>query len=538
MTLDRRHLAIVGALLVLALVLYALLAARTASAPKAGEGTEAAMEGGDPAAPLPPPEIAGLAKAAPSAPARTTPRARQAETRTIRVTGRAVAADGLSLDGAEAIAWADGVPAVRGPVAADGSFDLSLAGFPKASWPTAHVAVVVPDGPVVVADVRDETATRILVILPRAGASPLGEANGVLVDPDGKPLPGETLLLRNQNLLNLQRRIAEIDEVDLVRSLTAGITLWGVSTTDGEGRFRFHGFQAAPREVVIASKRWLVTGDPTIRPGPDAHVVRATPAYAVEGTVVDEESGAPLERFGVRIAGWGLAGRDGRFGVVLPWPGEREAAFDETVLLEADGYEPAKAAVRVAADRTSSPVEVRMVRLTAYSKAGVSWEIVDRDPVFVARPFDVELRDPVSGDQRRRQATERIDATHVRATVPAGRWRVRLRPSDGWSNSVYWDGVLELPEGKETSVRWIVPPHGAARFLLPSSGETSRRGVLDAMPVGNPSEGARTHLPAMGIATPEVKAMTVGEWVAEYEGRRTTFTVRAGETVEVDLTRE
>ncbi len=404
------------------------------------------------------------------------------------------------------------------------------------------MAVVFRDGPVLYGFVVDEKSdVGYAGTLSTPVIQGVVATSGVLVDPDGAPLPGIDLLFRMpEERFHLFGRTEEARATDLVTALSAGVRLDAVTRTDTDGRFTVRVLDWPAYEVVLGSKRWLAGPEKLATGAPDA-TLHARPAFAVEGTAVDAETAQPLAGFGARVS-WpggdvGLRGLDGRFGQVVPWPDGQTGAFDATALAEADGYEPARETVRVSADRTSEPVTLRLKALAPGAKAGIAFEIVDRDPAFPARPFDLEMRDPPgNGPQRQRVPCERVDATHVRATVPAGTWHVRLRPGDGWCNPVAWGGVVDLPEGKETSVRWTVPPHGSAKFVVAPDLDPrhSPRDLL-VWPAGGSVATATYVLPGQPADRLTVQAMTVGDWVAHLEDGEIPFTVRAGETVEVDL---
>jgi hypothetical protein len=289
-------------------------------------------------------------------------------------------------------------------------------------------------------------------------ANPDTLLSGVVVTQrDGLPVAGLDLHLVAS--LGRPRYGVHGPDLDLLASVPAG-RLRAVARTDDRGRFEVRGLAARETcEVLAASGLWYTDSSRTVTVGEPARVT-VVPAFRVSGRVVADESGDSFPAFDVRLAWSGSAlgfdGADGAWSATLPSPGD--APFEVVVAVAAAGREPAKGSVWIDAARPDAAVDLRLRRLLPAAKAGVAFEIEGGPDGFAAQPFDLELREaPGDGALLQRLPTERVEPTRVRATVPAGKWHLRLRAVDVSSGPPDWRGILDLVEGHETEVRWTVP---------------------------------------------------------------------------------
>jgi hypothetical protein len=248
-------------------------------------------------------------------------------------------------------------------------------------------------------------------------------------------------------------------DVDLRRTVPDG-TLLATARTDATGRFEVLGLpEDAEVRVLPAAGTWFPRTSGQVRvSGPGEARVEVQPGFRVRTRVVADETGDPVAAFDARVT-WtgsdlGFMAEDGGFDVVL----RRDAreAFDVVVTAAVGGREPAKATARLGPADAGVSLDLRLRRLLPAAKAGVSFEILGGADGFAAQPFDLELREAEGGPMLRRMPTERVDPARVRATVPAGTWHLRLRAVDVSTGPPDWRGVLDLPEGRETNVRWDV----------------------------------------------------------------------------------
>jgi hypothetical protein len=341
------------------------------------------------------------------------------------------------------VALGEGTTVSVVPVAADGTFEAA-----GASW-----ALVVP-GHAVLTPSPDGSGDAVFP------AAPDTVLKGIVVEAtNGTPVPDLDL-----HLLAHQRHRFGVDarDLDLGDSVPAG-RLRAVARTGRDGRFEVRGLATTERvDVLPASGLWFSGSTREASVSPREARVTVVPAFRVSGRVLADETGDPLPAFQPRIRSsggneLGFDGKDGAFTMTMPWWGE-ESAFEVTVTAAAAGREPGRASAWIDRARPTASVELRLRRLFPDGKAGVVFEIAGAAAEFAAQPFDLELREPPGdGAIHQRLSTERVDPTHVRATVPAGRWHLRLRAVDVSREPPDWKGVVDLPAGRETPVRWSVP---------------------------------------------------------------------------------
>jgi hypothetical protein len=334
---------------------------------------------------------------------------------------------------------------------------------PDGSFPSAGetAAVVVPGHAIPAREATIWTPTSEGGAHVYTFANPDTVLRGVVVERrDGTPVPDLDLHLHARQR---QRYGVDARDLELTESVPAG-RLRAVARTGRDGRFEVRGLPANESyDVLPASGLWFSTSDREVRVSAREARVPLVPAWRVTARVLADESGDPLPVFQPRLT-WGerqalgFDGRDGAFTMTLPWWDDAQPSFEVTATAAAPDREPAKATVWIDRARPTATVDLRLRRLLPAAKAGVVFDIVTSSAEFAAQPFDLELREPPGdGAIHQRMPTERVDATHVRATVPAGKWHLRLRPLDVSRHPPDWKGVVDLPEGHETPVRWLVP---------------------------------------------------------------------------------
>ncbi len=154
-----------------------------------------------------------------------------------------------------------------------------------------------------------------------------GEFHLKLVGPDGRPIVDAEVcseVWRGQQTLRVRRKV------------------------DGEGRFDWTN---APRDSVkfsiLAGAANLTARDVMLAPSGQEQVVKIHPRFAVSGTVVDAETGKPIDKFQVFSAfAFNPNPLFDRYNIAEFTGGHFEFKFDEfrekyALLVEAEGYEPA-----------------------------------------------------------------------------------------------------------------------------------------------------------------------------------------------------
>ena len=315
--------------------------------------------------------------------------------------------------------------------------------------------------------------------------------------------------------------------------------------SDEQGRFRVETTQGMGFAIRSRSLRWRVRGSGGI-PNPETPIV-VVPAISRRVRFVSDDDRVPLPpEFGVGVTG---PGRGSRFTIgsptlVLTIDADRvvEKPIEFTVTAEPGGFLPEQKVVDVTGEEVQPVFEIRLHPVEKRDHATVEFLLASTDAEFLKRPFDIEVRDAQKHDLVvARPQVEALGDGRLRATVPPGNWFLRLRPSDGWCNPVFWEGVQTLPEGRTTTVTWTVPPHGSAIVRVPSRLRTRGASMilLSLASGGGGSVGLLED--AMSEKGTRVQALSEGSWRLAVYGdhlstlSEKTFDVKPGEQVEIVL---
>jgi hypothetical protein len=437
-----------AAILAAGIALWAVASPRSVPAPSPAETAEPEAP---PSAALPPPAAGLAARNTPPPPPKPTdggggPAARD----TPAPTGprRVVRFEGVPLAQAKVVLWGGDAPPRVVPLAADGSFAKTAD-----SWALVVPGHAIPTASEATSDAPGADTTYVV-------SNPATVLRGIVVEQQsGRPVPDLDLHLHVHQRV---RHGVDARDLELAESVPAA-RLRAIARTGPDGRFEVLGLLASESyDVLPASGLWFSTSDREVRVSPRELRVPLVPGFRVSARVLADESGDPLPVFQPRLT-WGpgsalgFDGKAGAFTMTLPWWGDGPS-FEVVATAAAPEREPAKATAWIDRARPTASVELRLRRLLPAAKAGVVFDIVTASAEFAAQPFDLELREPPGdGAIHQRMPTERVDATRVRATVPAGKWHLRLRPVDVSRHPPDWKGVVDLPEGHETPVRWLVP---------------------------------------------------------------------------------
>lgn len=278
-----------------------------------------------------------------------------------------------------------------------------------------------------------------------------------------------------------------------------------VARTDANGAFRLIGLDPGTPHTVacdLSDRRFLKATPEKARgvtPGELALSFRVNALRALQGRVVDDETGAPIAHF--RVAGTQFYKRDGTFEVAIRQRG--------TVRVEALGYHPQdRDDLDLKEDETRRGVELRMrpdpatgsVELRAHADSGAPVTaytvFTSEDPSsrWVRNVDDREGSTTISGLPAGRyeftlRARGHLDATRIvdvaaaeTATVaatltPAAAVRVRVRDSDGG----IWTGDLAVARADGSGPKWrfvfdddVVERTGAREQLAYESAAAAR----------------------------------------------------------------
>ena len=389
---------------------------------------------------------------------------------------------------------------------------------------------------------------------PKEDEKPEGTLAGVVVNADGKPVAGLGIAVVKARVLGWDAlanweasMIGREGQRDAGQALPLDRPAVRVLTTDDQGRFRADGIEDG-REYRIRSRSasWRVRESPGRRRAADEPVV-VVPAVSRRVRFVSDQERVPLpEKFDIRVSGLGYGTGLTTFSpnLVLTVDAEKAASgpVPFVVTAEPEGFLPEHKTVEVTGEAVQPEFEFRLHPVAKSEQATVEFLLASTDAAFLKRPFDIEVRDPTDPDlEVARSEVERGADGRLRATVPPGHWFLRLRPGDGWCNSVYWEGLQTLGAGRATTVTWTVPPHGSARIRLSPLLRLEHASGLVLTPPGGGTSSVGTVWSALSSDGDRVQALTAGDWKARVsgDGFRTlgerSFTVKAGEEVEVAL---
>ena len=307
------------------------------------------------------------------------------------------------------------------------------------------------------------------------------------------------------------------------------------ATTAADGTFRFpyshsqaYFNDGSGGEVTPASPEWMLP----VASNTGAREILVEPAAWLSVRVVADEDGSAVPRFDARV-GAALRGSEGFTatdgGFVVQWPrGARyEAQIDATVTIAAVGFGPETREVRIPADRAAERIDFRLKRSNDTGTLVV--RLIDAPASLVARPFDLEIRAPAHPrlNVDRRKVTRVSDGT-LSVDVPAGSWRVRLRPADGWANFTDWEQDLTIVTGQSSNFSWRVPPTGSIRIEV--TGSAPRDAWLSLSREDRTGGASVVPIATIGDRW-SVSHVPIGRWVVALQGEDRRGI--AAETVEV-----
>lgn len=349
---------------------------------------------------------------------------------------------------------------------------------------------------------------------------------GLVVDPDGHPVPGLALRLTDAWLSD------QYVPVDVAaRTSDAGRAIdearFVAARTDADGRFEVRVRSSLGLHAISASPGWFLRRD-SIDPhaaGFPAGLTSVTlvvlPAVNLEASVLDGRSGERITRFeghahdadgSMFVAFEGAAGA-----LAIAWPRWWKADERRTIEVdvEARGYAPARAVVVYEAGASRARTDVRLTPATPDARADVTFDIRDAAGKAFDRGWVVRIVDP-------RDADKTVMTFDV-ARVGEGRYRVSM-PEGGWTVLVKTDEGLgflrrmlavEVRAGAEQTIRCDMPPHGSLRIAWPVDvAPHAAGGSTDPMlTIKRPSErsGSAVRL-AVGATSYDAPALPEGDF--------------------------
>lgn len=358
-----------------------------------------------------------------------------------------------------------------------------------------------------------------------------------VVDPQGRPLPGTRLFIQRWRDSNLVQ--------------------WDAHT-DADGRAVW---KEAPADTVlydISHEGYVQVPDQPLTATGQQQTVTLLPELKVSGTVVDDQSGKPVEHFRV-LNGWTSSGRspfwerDGNDGPILG----REGQFQFTEDLARDGY-----AVRIEADGYL-PTESRvfhkeegsvMFQFRLKKAADIRQTLVTPD----GRPLagaDVLVVTPSSQIIVKGSSVSKQQTFALRTKTDAeGRFRLPPQLENYWLMVVHDQGFAQLkPAQLGGSSPMRVPPWGRVEGMARVGAKAAAGQTISALPRDNPDLSGHVTVEDEAVAdgnghfvlehVPPGKT-DIAIQVKSYEGltwssytwtQRTRVDVEAGKTSQVTI---